>query len=195
MKRTASAILALVLVIGVGYTPTSSAENGRNGAFFGGLAAGLIGGAIIGSALSQRQQTEIGGVFEDEAYVGYESRWSSYYNSSFRVVDQGYYCDQYGRTYRNVSCRRVVSLDYYRRVIPDSERVYCADLSDRYPGYTVQARWFAVQPTMMVPMQPPQPRYYPSRPRERYYDNYDDDDYYEYNQRPRINFWFSGAVR
>ena len=55
-KLITAALVAATAIGGLAMTSeTASARNGRNGAFVGGAAAGLVGGAIIGGALAPRR--------------------------------------------------------------------------------------------------------------------------------------------
>ncbi|WP_413990410.1 hypothetical protein ACMDCR_31580 [Labrys okinawensis] len=66
LKKVLASALVLATVAGaaVATTGTAQAEYGRNGAFAGGAAAGLVGGLLLGGALSNRDRYYDDGYYE-----------------------------------------------------------------------------------------------------------------------------------
>jgi hypothetical protein len=67
-KAILASALSLVAAVGISVAP-AQAENGRNAAFGAGAAAGIIGGALLGSALSSGPVYAPAPVYEEPAYV------------------------------------------------------------------------------------------------------------------------------
>ncbi|CAM5775600.1 hypothetical protein LMIY3S_05106 [Labrys miyagiensis] len=65
LKKILASALVLATIAGasVATTGTAEARYGRNGAFAGGAAAGLVGGLLLGSALNNRDR-----YYEDDYY-------------------------------------------------------------------------------------------------------------------------------